>query len=75
MIIGVEKEPTRLHYFPNEKQARKWAKKHPTCMVLVVLDKNPTKIDLNQIWRRNQKLSTEDCRLEWYMQHKVKNFA
>ena len=77
MLIGVETTPrTKLNYFPTERQAHKWLKKHPGHRVLIVPDNHkPTKIDLEDIWRRNNRLSPTDCQLHWYEQHKEGTLA
>lgn len=77
MLIGVETAPKiKLTYFPSEKQARKWCKKHQNCEILIVPDnKKPTKIDLDHIWHTVGKMTIEGLQLHWYQQHKVGIFA
>lgn len=72
MLIGVETTPrTKLNYFPTERQAHKWLKKHTNCRVLILPDDcKPTKIDLEDIWHQNNRLSLTDCQLYWYEKHK-----
>ena len=76
MLIGIETTPvTKLTYFPTKKQAKRWKKKHPGCDIWIVPDNcKPTKIDLTDIWSRNNKLSRVECQLIWYEKKRIDYF-